>query len=317
MYLLLFLLPILFLFLLVGILRKKKNVKRVKCMSTEEKLSLLDGIIEPFGYKYCLEDDLFSTRIQAPQREFGYSALYDKSAPHINLIFDSFPVYFDYRGKTWLLEFWKGQYGINTGAEIGLYYANRLLDPSETAKTFFRSAEDADLLRMSLALYRNDTCIAEISEKHWWLTAFRMGMFSHRSDLCLQTSITFSSCEMTNAFLAGLRKAGYSADVICRNCNTVNISFDQSPHIYGLFRRIRVRLAQCSNRLWCKIYLLTTRPFENSMDRLLYLYYFLPFAFRRCLRAGKSQRRNWKQARRRDANCNALAALRTEERQKS
>lgn len=278
-------------------------------MSTEEKLSLLDGIIEPFGYKYYPENDLFSTRLHAPQREFGYSALYDKSAPHINLIFDSFPVYFDYRGRTWLLEFWKGQYGINTGAEIGLYYANRLLEDSETSKTFFRSAEDSDLLKMSLALYQGDVCIAEISEKHWWLTAFRMGCFSNPSELCLQTSITFSSCEMTNAFLAGLEKAGFSADEVCRNCNTVDISFDRSPHIYGLFRRMRVRLAQWSNRFWCKMYLSVTKPFASAMDRLLYLYFFLPFAFRRCLRAGKSQRRNWKRARKRDANCSALASL--------
>ena len=42
-------------------------------------------------------------------------------APRFQMVFDALPVYFDYQKKTWLIEFWKGQYGINTGAEIGIY----------------------------------------------------------------------------------------------------------------------------------------------------------------------------------------------------
>lgn len=297
MYLLLFLIPLLLLFLLLGHFRKKKNTEKVKCMPTEDKLSLLDGIIEPFGYRYLHANDLFSTNIRSPQRDYGYSALYDRGAAHIHLIFDCYPIYFDYRGHTWLLEFWKGQYGINTGGEIGLYYANRQLSPGETKRAFFRAAEDSDMLKMSLALYRNEICVAEITGKHWWQTAFRMGMFSRPSDLCLRTSITFPTGEMTNAFLEGLEKAGFSADDVCRNCNTVDITFSTSPHVYGLFRRIRIRLAQCSNRFWCKMYLFATKEFDSSLDRLLYLYFHIPFAFRRCLRAGNAQRRNWQQAR--------------------
>ena len=39
------------------------------------------------------------------------------------MIIDAYPVYFDYQDKTWMIEFWRGQYGINTGAEIGVYHA--------------------------------------------------------------------------------------------------------------------------------------------------------------------------------------------------
>lgn len=310
MYIFLFFIPVLLIFFLINHYRKKKNIQRVRCLSTEEKYNLLDGIIESFGYKYHLPQDLFSTRINAPQREFGYAALYDKSAAHLNLIFDSLPIYFNYRGRTWLLEFWKGQYGINTGAEIGLYYANRILDKGEIKNTFFRSAEDADMLKMSLSLHRGETCVAELSEKHWWLSVFRMGWFSQPADLCLQASVTFPTCEMANAFVAGLQDAGYSATEICMRCNTVSFTFDHSPHVYGIFRRLRIRLGQWSNRFWCRIYLFVTRPFELSMDRLLYLYFYLPFAFRRTLRAGKAQRRNWKKARKRDAKCNSRATFR-------
>lgn len=352
MYLFLFLIPILLLLLFANHFRKKKKIQKVNCLSFEEKCTLLEDTIGPFGYKYLPASDLFSTRIDAPQREFGYATLYDKGAPHLNLIFDSLPVYFHYQGRTWLLEFWKGQYGINTGAEIGLYYTNRILEPTEIKNTFFKAAEDADMLQMSLELHRGDSCVAEISQKHWWLTAFRMGSFSKPSDLCLKASVTFPTPEMANAFMEGLIDAGYSPEEICRSsrtggygcmcygnmgcssagcgnascsnagcsnagyrnagctnvgcrnagcsnagCNTVSFTFDYSPRVYGIFRRMRIRLAQCSNRLWCKIFLFVTRPFELSMDRLLYLYFYLPFAFRKMLRAGKKQRNYWRKER--------------------
>mgnify|MGYP000621142798 CR=1 FL=1 len=50
--------------------------------------------------------------------------------------------YFDYQGKTWLLEFWKGQYGINTGAEIGIYRADTLLSPAQRPYTLFHTVPD-------------------------------------------------------------------------------------------------------------------------------------------------------------------------------
>ena len=312
MYLFLFIFPILLILLIVNHFRKKKIIKKVNCMCTEDKLSLFDGIIEPFGYKYLPSQDLFSTRINSPQREFGYSALYDKGAPHINLIFDSLPVYFDYRGRTWLLEFWKGQYGINTGAEIGLYYTNRILDKDELKKTFFRAAEDADMLKMTLSLVRDECRVGEFSEKNWWVTLFRMGCFSQPADLSIRTGIIFPTCEMANAFISGLQNVDSAVKDIYRCCNTVAFTFNTSPTVPGFFRRVRVQLAQKSNQLFTKIYLYVTRPFDSSMDRLLYLYFYLPFAFRQTLGVSKKQRRDWRTARKRDANCAALANLREE-----
>lgn len=118
MYILLFILPLLLILLFVNHFRRKRIIEKVRSLCSDDKLLLFDGLIEPFGYKYLPATDLFATRIHAPQREFGYAALYAKSAPHINLIFDSLPVYFNYDGRTWLLEFRKGQYGIHTGAKM-------------------------------------------------------------------------------------------------------------------------------------------------------------------------------------------------------
>ena len=36
---------------------------------------------------------------------------------YVGMVFETLPVYFDYAGKTWLIQIWKGQYGICTGCE--------------------------------------------------------------------------------------------------------------------------------------------------------------------------------------------------------
>lgn len=97
-------------------------------MGEEERAAQLSVLTKPFGFVCKPEEEILVSTEDAWQRKYGYEALYDALAPHFNMIFDYYPVYFDYQGKTWLIEFWKGQYGINTGAEAGIYHANRL-DP--------------------------------------------------------------------------------------------------------------------------------------------------------------------------------------------
>ena len=69
------------------------------------------------------------------QRYFGYAYAYDAAALAMNAIIDCEPIFFDYAGKTWMIELWKGQYGLETGCEIGVYNRDhrlliiRVLDP--------------------------------------------------------------------------------------------------------------------------------------------------------------------------------------------
>ena len=109
-----FLLFILF-FLIFFHFRKRKIIRKLCCMSDQEKCCMLNELTEPLGYCYDARQDIFTSTTDAWQKRFGYGAIYDKFAPLLNMVIDSQPVYFDYDGKTWLIEFWKGQYGINTG----------------------------------------------------------------------------------------------------------------------------------------------------------------------------------------------------------
>lgn len=282
---------VLLFFFCINLRRRKKIIKKIYSMCLSEKCSILNRLLEPFGYSYVASQDLFTTRTDAWQREFGYCALYDKAAPHFKMIFDCLPVYFDYEDRTWLIEFWKGQYGINTGCEIGVYYADRILRDDEREKTLFRCVENRDMLNLSYCLLKNHHVIAHLRARHWWLTGFDTGCFSRPSELSLQASVTLRSARMADAFARGLKDAGYDWEKLCVHCNTVTFTFSESTPACGILSGLRIRIAQWSNRFWCRVYLFVTRPFCRSVDRLLYLYYFLPFAFRKMLRFKKYKRR--------------------------
>lgn len=256
-------------------------------MCMKEKCHILDELIAPFGYAYLPAQDIFTSRLDVWQRDFGYCTLYDKAASRFNMIFDCLPIYFDYEGKTWLLELWKGQYGINTGAEIGVYYADRILEKKEYTTTLFQSVEDCDMPALSFRLFRKGVQIADVCARHWWLTAFSLGRFSESADLYMQACITFATHSLAHAFIKGLINAGYPEDDIHLNCNTVTFSFTKSAVRCGCSAGFRIKLAQRINHFWCKVYLFITRPFCLSLDRILYLYYYLPVIFRKILRIRK------------------------------
>ncbi|MBE5869587.1 MAG: DUF4474 domain-containing protein [Lachnospiraceae bacterium] len=286
---------LLIIMLLINHWRKKRIIEKVCSMCPEEKYWLMNEIIEPFGYAYLPEQDIFSTRIDAWQREFGYRSFFDRAAPWFGMVFDSLPIYFDYGKTTWLLELWKGQYGINTGCEIGLYRADRLLKPSERKRAHFHSVSNAEMILMSFVHLKRDSKIAQLTGKHWWLTAFNMGCFSRPRDLTLHATLVFSSRDMAQAFVNGLLAAGYPADDLRIRYDTVTMSFTKPLQKKNIFSRMVAKISLWFCRLWCRIFLFVTRPFCLSLDKILYLYFYLPFAFRKTFRGiarGRKRRRS-------------------------
>ena len=278
---------ILLLFALSGMLfchfRRKKIICKIKCMDKCQKCSLLEELAEPFGFHCCC--GFFSSTLDAWQKSAGYTWFYDYMAPRFQMVFDSLPVYFDYHGKTWLIEFWKGQYGINTGAEIGIYHADRLLSEAEYQVAHFSAADKHEMLSCSLHLSEADGTYVQLSEKHWWLTAFLPGVFSRPGDLRLKAAIYFPNEEMLSAFHDGLCTAGYPAENITIQNFCLSFIFHRPlPVHYGLFTRFHRHLSQCLNQMYCRLFLWVTRPFICTEDRVLYLYFYLPFCFRKLMR---------------------------------
>lgn len=270
--------------------RKKYIIKKVCSMTASEKCHLLNELIQPFGYHYLPYQDIFFSTFDAWQREFGYTRSFDCMAPYFNMVFDSEPVYFDYDNRTWLIEFWKGQYGINSGAEIGIYCADYIVLPERRSKELFHTVTDEEIPIFSMNLNHCSASsiqnIATITMPHWWLAAFRMGYFSQPRTLFADFCICFPNCGMMKAFVNALLQLGYqySSLQVCGSRVCFSYGAPATPAPCGFLTKLACHLAQWKNRLVCHLYLFVTRPFSCTADRLLYLYFYLPFLFRRCLR---------------------------------
>ncbi len=286
-----------FIFLLLILLvsaacRRHYAIKKVCSLSCTEKNKLLNDLIEPFGYCYDPCWDIISSRNDAWQRQAGYTAVFDDAAACFNMVFDHLPVYFNHAGRTWLIEFWKGQYGINTGAETGVYCSDRLLSEDELPAAHFDAVSDRDMLPLSFCLIRKNQSLAHVSKKTWWLTAFCMGQFTKPAELTLNVSIRFPCREMMQSFLNTLCQINIPEANIRVCGGNIRFSFCGSVKSTApLLKRLIRCWAQFWNRFYCRVYLTLTRHFTITADRLLYLYYLLPFAFRRMLNPRKSRRR--------------------------
>lgn len=276
----------------LNIYRRRQILCKIREMNCCEKICILDELLEPFGFSYLPDQDIITSVQDAWQREFGYHALFDKSASRFSMVFDCEPIYFNYQGRTWMIEFWKGQYGITTGGEIGIYCADTVLEPSEYAHTHFHSVSDEQMLNLSLQLFRKGELLFFVQGLHWWLTGFSVGRFFEPEELTMKVSVSFPNCDMLRKFVQALLQAGYPRQSLFLCGLTVFFTFSR-PYARQYRPFFRSKLSQWKNRLFCKLFCFVTRPFTFTLDRLLYLYYFLPFCFRRILRFRKCRQQRF------------------------
>lgn len=208
-------------------------IKLILCLIVAKfgKLSY-DGF-SALGFSYDSTKDLFYTTRNAWQRHFGYCYLYDLSAPIFRMIIDTESVRFYYNNKNWLISFWKGQYGMTTGGEVGIYYTNQKIVDK---KTLYFPVADNYLLDMKINLYKNDQLIASASDKHWWLGIFKLGMFSRPKDLKMDVCITFPNKVMLDAFLKAFVKLGYRYKDYKVDGNIFRFTF-KKPHTRKVWTR--------------------------------------------------------------------------------
>ena len=183
------------------------------------------------GFVYNSEKDIFYSTQNAWQKNFGYTHLYDVLAPLFQMIIDTEQIKFYYDNKNWLICFWKGQYTILTGAEIGLYYTN---EKKVNNKTLYLPVSDKEMLQMDLVLSKNNDIIAKVNAKHWWLAAFKLGMFSKPKELSMDIKLTFPNQDMLNAFLESFKKLKYSPNEYTIQENTFYFKFKKpkSPKVW-------------------------------------------------------------------------------------
>ncbi len=171
------------------------------------------------SYQYSYIDDYYYTNDkEAWQYNFGFGKIYDFVSPYILLEYDYVRVFFTYENKDWMIQMWKGQYGmIFYGGEIGVY--NRPHSEKGVHEwTMYSCPAEEDWLGMEMTLYHQDiqgNYIREFSreyDKYWWCTGFKNGHLRQEEpadELRLEARITFKDEEMRDLFTAGLAECGF------------------------------------------------------------------------------------------------------------
>jgi len=230
-----------------------------------------EELLNDAGYGYDPSQDIFYSKMDAWQRKLGYCRLYDEAAAPAGMIIDSEPVRFEYGGKRWLIEFWKGQYCLNTGCEVGVYYTDEpdLEIPNLFSGTFYQCVDNANRLEMAYKLYKNGRELFHREAKHWWLTGFKLGEFSEPRELTMMIRITFKDAGMCRSFVRAMKKIGYQEDEIDTNGITVAFLFDKTHTPQPLTRSEETDwIIQRSNELLCDRYREITGEYETWSERL-------------------------------------------------
>lgn len=273
--------------------RKKWAIRKVKCTTEEEKLCYVNAMLEPFGFVFDEEQDIIISKKDCWQRDAGYSDFYDYKAPLFNMVMDSLPICFNYDNKEYRIEFWKGQYGITTGAEIGTYIHDASCLPN-----FYRALTDEECLDMNFVLTKK-CCLFYRCDKSWWLTGFDLGVFSRPKNLHMSICINFPNQEMLQCFVNSLINSGIPKSQInvCDNqvCFDYCCKNNYKPnHCHCLIKLIM----QICNFINCKFYLMCTKCFNRTLDKLTYLRYLAPSLYRFIIRISIPRRKKFKKNKR-------------------
>lgn len=270
------------LLLTVGILYnlriKRKNRKReVVRPITEiignqpERIAELNQEIKPFGFAYEPYQDIFYSQMNPWQRELGYCRLYDEASAALSMIIDSEPITFEYNGRKWLIEFWKGQYGMNTGGEVGIYYTTgpSLNIPGIFNGTFYYCLKDEDCINMSFVLRKNGNILFTRNGYHWWLTGFKLGEFSKPSELTMDIVLELYDKRMAYTYVNALLKAGYKEDEFSVSGNKVMVHYAK-PHTPQPVTRTAFTdfIMQRNNESFCNAYNHLTADYTDTIDKL-------------------------------------------------
>lgn len=185
---------------------KEEPIKDVQDLLFASDPNTASEILTKAGFAYDDEQGIYYTPLYPWQRNFGYNVGFDMAAPMAGMVFDTLRIEFPYDDREWMVQIWKGQYGITAGAEIGLY--NR--DPEKVMQ--YDCADDEDLIEMQFDFYnQGEYVFSRGPEKHWWLTGFKIFHMGIPFTITMDMTLKFTDNAMATAFLQSLKKQQMSS----------------------------------------------------------------------------------------------------------
>ena len=176
------------------------------------KINLASYKFNPDGNFYYTDDK------ECWQKNFGFNEVYDKFAPVTMMYYDTVRTTFEYGGKEWMIQTWKGQYGVMfVGGEVGVYTR-----PTGSIGSHYVCADKEDWLYMETAFMWDEYGTGEYRavfnrdyDKYWWATGFVVGfpngsLRKTLTEFRLVTHITFKDAEMADAFCKAFEANGFT-----------------------------------------------------------------------------------------------------------
>lgn len=159
------------------------------------------AILNACGFEYDEEQGIYYSSVNPWQKNFGFNVIYDMTAPLAGMYYSTERIYFRYDNKDWMVQLWKGQYGITCGAEIGIY--------NKTDKIMqYDCVTEEEFVTMGFKLYNQNQLLFERKpEAHWWMTGFKIMNIGVPILLDMDVTITLKDKAMADAFEQGLKNA--------------------------------------------------------------------------------------------------------------
>ncbi len=177
------------------------------------------------GYRYNYDGDYFYTDDnKCWQSNYGFLNAFDIVCPYILLEYDYVRMHFNYGGKSWMIQLWKGQYGmVFYGSEIGVYYRDKQIEDNEdiTAWTHYKCATPMQYRpNMEMTLYWDEKGDGNYQyqftrpwDKYWWCTGFKPGHLRQTepaAELRMVSTIELPDEGMADIFGNQLEKCGFT-----------------------------------------------------------------------------------------------------------
>lgn len=155
------------------------------------------------GFDYDLDNYVTTTPVDCWQRNFGYSIVYDILGEQFFMDCNTLRVKFEYGGKDWMVQLWKGDYAFDllVGGEIGLYNKEKIT-PIQ-----YNCAGPEDELKMTMQIYHGDKLLVDMDERiHWWMMGLKFMVDIPADELTLTGTIEFKDEVMKDAFMESASK---------------------------------------------------------------------------------------------------------------
>lgn len=157
------------------------------------------------GFAYDAKYNVFYATGSGWQRTVGYTELYDRLAAIAFMPLDTIRIKFNYAGLQWMVQLWKGYYGlVLAGCETGFY--NRPGNTPESQTTYNVVSEEYHQ-EMSCRFHYGLSSFNRYS-KTWWLTGFapavQMSPATTIPQMRVENTINFTDLGLMNAFIQGL-----------------------------------------------------------------------------------------------------------------